>query len=201
MNIRELALNLIENDRTGDLHLITLEESSLIIGDLIACDDGDGDLPPDLTPEAFRSVFNDELTIDVAFLGGEGRNGKPVNYMYGRNFPNLYAEVQLPFGAGETYGYGELKHEIIRQAEENGYDVNRLRFWYDDSGAPSCEISVDNGRSVCTPAEAVERMPWEVIVNAMDDETREAVAREGIDDNAEFLTRYLEIAPFDITVG
>ena len=200
MTTRELAINLIENDSTGDRHLLTIEESAQIVGCLIA-DDDDDNLPHDLTPETFRSVFNDELAIDIDFLGGEGRHGKPVNYMMSRKFPELYAEVQLPFGAGETYGYGELKREIIRQAEENGYDVNLLRFWYDDSGAPSCEISVDNGRSVCTPAEAVERMPWEVIVNAMDDETREAVAREGIDDNVEFLTRYLEIAPFDITVG
>ena len=64
------------------------------------------------------------------------------------------------------------------------------------------QISIDNGNSFVTPAEAIEGMYWNVIVNAMDDDIREAVHAELAPcTNEEFLTRYLELAPEDLIVG
>ena len=62
-------------------------------------------------------------------------------------------------------------------------------------------ISIDNGAHYVTPEEAVKGMAWEVIVNYMDDDTREAVAQEGYDDEVTFLARYLELADDDLIIG
>lgn len=64
------------------------------------------------------------------------------------------------------------------------------------------QISIDNGRSYVTPAEAIDAMSWDVIVNMMDDDTRETVHRELAPcTKIEFLRRYLEIAPHDLVIG
>jgi hypothetical protein len=64
------------------------------------------------------------------------------------------------------------------------------------------QISIDNGHSYVTPAEAIEAMSWDVIVNMMDDDTREAVHNEIAPcTEIEFLVRYLEIAPDDLVIG
>ena len=63
------------------------------------------------------------------------------------------------------------------------------------------EISIDNGHTFVTPAYAVANMDWDTIVNAMDDETRESVHAEGIEDKAEFLARYLELSDTDLIIG
>lgn len=62
-------------------------------------------------------------------------------------------------------------------------------------------ISIDNGIHFVEPAEAVQTAPWNVIVNMMDDETREAVHAEGPETEIDFLTRYLELAPADLIIG
>lgn len=68
------------------------------------------------------------------------------------------------------------------------------------------QISLDNGRSYMTAEEAMpeiaDRNLWGAIVNVMDDDTREAVHAEIAPcTDLEFLTRYLEIVPFDLIVG
>jgi hypothetical protein len=64
------------------------------------------------------------------------------------------------------------------------------------------QISVDNGRSYVTPNEAIEAQPWDVIVSFMDDDVRETVHNELAPcTEAEFLTRYLELAPHDLIIG
>lgn len=57
MTIRELAENLIENDRTGGYYdrKITLDEAADFIGWM----DPDSDLPEDLTPESFMETWNE----------------------------------------------------------------------------------------------------------------------------------------------
>ena len=63
-------------------------------------------------------------------------------------------------------------------------------------------ISIDNGSTFITPAEAIKNMSWDVIVNAMDDEVREKVHAELAPcTNTEFLNRYLELASEDLIVG
>lgn len=63
-------------------------------------------------------------------------------------------------------------------------------------------ISIDNGNSYCDPASALEFMPIDQLAIYMDDDTREAVHAELAPcSDLEFLTRYLELAPYDIVIG
>lgn len=70
--------------------------------------------------------------IRVEFLGGESRwnCGQGVNYMMADvDDIELYAEcVYDGDGCFDDYSYLILKEEIIKQAEENGIDVDRLVF-------------------------------------------------------------------------
>lgn len=64
------------------------------------------------------------------------------------------------------------------------------------------KISIDNGRSFCDPEEAIASVPWDIIVNLMDDDTRETVSNELAPcSDLEFLRRYLEIAPDNLIIG
>ena len=68
------------------------------------------------------------------------------------------------------------------------------------------KISLDNGHNYMTAAEAMpeitERNLWDAVVNLMDDSTREAVHAELAPcTEAEFLARYLELAPCDLIIG
>ena len=68
------------------------------------------------------------------------------------------------------------------------------------------QISINNGRTYMTAEEAVpeilESNLWPVVEQVMDDDTREAVHRELAPcTEAEFLARYLEIAPHDLIIG
>jgi hypothetical protein len=64
------------------------------------------------------------------------------------------------------------------------------------------QISIDNGHSYVTPAEAIDAMSWDVIVNMMDDDTREAVhAAVAPCTDLEFLAAYLERATDDLIIG
>ena len=63
-------------------------------------------------------------------------------------------------------------------------------------------ISVDNGAHWVDPEEAVERMPWDVIANHMEDEAREQVHMELAPcENINFLKRYLYVAKEDLVIG
>ena len=59
MTIKELALNWIENDRTGDYcdRKITLEEATIFVGYM----DNDtlDELDEEITPEKFRDAWNE----------------------------------------------------------------------------------------------------------------------------------------------
>ena len=68
------------------------------------------------------------------------------------------------------------------------------------------QISIDNGYHYMTAEEAMpeimDRDLWDVIVNMMDDDTRETVHAELAPcSELDFLTRYLEIAPSDLVIG
>ncbi len=61
-------------------------------------------------------------------------------------------------------------------------------------------ISIDNGLTTCTPQEAIDKVAWDVIVNAMQDQYREVVHFMNAPcDNLAFLEGYLCFAP--ITIG
>lgn len=74
------------------------------------------------------------------------------------------------------------------------------------------KISLDNGHTYLTAKEAmeeiVERDLWDVVAHNMDDEIRKCVHLECLEYNGEeahdeelFLTRYLELAEYDIVIG
>lgn len=160
------------------------------------------------------------MPIRINFEAGTSRTGShSVNFMMpapGANSPDLYAEIPVPDGAEEEYGYFYLEQEILRQAVAQNIPVDALRFWYDGQdedllspaariGQRAKSISLDNGRTFVDSAEAMPEITarnlWEAVVAAMDDATREYVAREGIDAHATFLARYLELAPCDLCIG
>lgn len=90
--------------------------------------------------------------------------------------------------------------EIERLAEEWEKPVEELLEQLEEAGPAS--ISIDNGMHWVEPEEALAEMNMDTIANYMDDDTREAVAREYAPcSDLEFLTHYLEAAPDDLIVG
>lgn len=89
---------------------------------------------------------------------------------------------------------------------------DRIR-WNDESAAriiADCEkiaeamkqISINNGATYTTPAEALEEISLDTMAEYMDNDTREAVHNELAPcSDIEFLERYLELAPDDLIVG
>ncbi len=63
-------------------------------------------------------------------------------------------------------------------------------------------ISINNGATHTTPAEALEEISIDTMAEYMDDDTRETVHNEFAPcSDLEFLERYLEIAPDDLIIG
>lgn len=113
-------------------------------------------------------------------------------------------------------------HLTPEELEEEGHNI--ANDVWDDFGAGlfdgECpapidegELSLDNGRTFMTrddiEAEGLDSIlaahpaiAWSVIVNAMDDDTREAVSAELAPcSEEEFLLRYLELAPANLIIG
>lgn len=68
----------------------------------------------------------------VQFESGEGRDIQgAVNYLICPDIPELYAEIAVPDGASDDYGYLTLKARILGQAEDAGISAETLTFWYD----------------------------------------------------------------------
>lgn len=69
----------------------------------------------------------------------------------------------------------------------------------------SKQISLDNGHTFMDASEAMEeintRNLWDVVVNLMDDDTREAVDYDGYDTEEAFLAAYLDRADDDLIIG
>lgn len=63
------------------------------------------------------------------------------------------------------------------------------------------KISIDNGHSYTTPAEALESVSLETLAQYMDDETREQVHAMDLDSAEAFLAAYLELAASDLVIG
>ena len=75
-----------------------------------------------------------------------------------------------------------------------------------ERGKKMKKISLDNGRTYMTAAEAmpeiIKRHLWPVVEQLMDDDTRERVHSELAPcTELEFLARYLEIADDDLIIG
>ena len=96
------------------------------------------------------SIINEEekKMIRIQFEAGTSREGDyGVNYLISvpSSGEDLYAEIRVPDGASDDYGYLVLKQEIIRQAAEAGIPADRLAFQYDgqeDKLAPDADGTV-----------------------------------------------------------
>ncbi len=67
---------------------------------------------------------------------------------------------------------------------------------------PMKQISINNGATYTTPADALKGIDIDTMAVYMDDDTREAVhAALAPCSDVEFLTRYLELAPDDLIIG
>lgn len=87
----------------------------------------------DLTEELEKAVLVfDSEEVPVEYQSGQSRSGESiVDYMRAEaDGVELYAEAE-PVEDDEIGTYDELRAEIIRQAEENGIDTEKLRFWLD----------------------------------------------------------------------
>lgn len=85
------------------------------------------------------------------------------------------------------------KMKVYIPVYENGRRAPRVKL-----------VSVNNGKSYCTPEEAVKSVDWDALVSLMDDRTREDVVADwdgDDDDRAGFLRAYLAIAPSDLIIG
>lgn len=81
--------------------------------------------------DLIRKDMKEEKTMTINFEAGEGRDiTGGVNYMICLDNPDLYAEIAVPEGASEDYGYFALKQMIMNKAQELGID-SHLEFWYD----------------------------------------------------------------------
>jgi len=91
--------------------------------------------------------------------------------------------------------YGDLFYSLMDAAGQAGIDL------YGIADNPA-RVSLDNGATYVTAAQAVQEAPWETIVAAMDDDTRERVHDElSPCSEAEFLARYLQLAREDLIIG
>lgn len=62
-------------------------------------------------------------------------------------------------------------------------------------------ISINNGLTFVSPAEAIAQVGMDAILNMMDDDIRCAVDAIGVDSDEEFLARYLQMAAEDLIIG
>lgn len=87
----------------------------------------------DLAEELEEAVLVfDDGEILVEYQSGQSRSGEGIaDYMRAEvDGVELYAEAE-PVEGDESGTYDELRAEIIRQAEENEIDAEKLRFWFD----------------------------------------------------------------------
>jgi len=61
-------------------------------------------------------------------------------------------------------------------------------------------ISVDNGNTFVSPAEAIEKVGFDEIVTWMDDELREKVHSMDFEGDLGFLEKYLEVSDHDLII-
>ncbi len=107
----------------------------------------------------------------IQFLAGEGRHLQgSVNYLISDD-GLVYAEVQVPEGASEDYGYLTMV-KALGAAKAAGYT-----FWYDGQEA-NLEADADADCEVYTDVETGASVDFAAAVELMDDELREELSRD-----------------------
>lgn len=84
--------------------------------------------------------------MKMYFYGGEGRHFPGgVNYLIS-NDHSIYAEVAVPEGASEDYGYLDMKGAILHELEKKGIALD-IEWPYEEDlpevADPDCEVFVD----------------------------------------------------------
>lgn len=96
----------------------------------------------------------------------------------------------------------EIVEKLDSVPNKAGYIKSLIRADIEKGEHKMKRISIDNGATYCTPAEALEAVTIDQLAQYMDDDTREAVHGEIAPcTDEEFLTRYLELAPADLILG
>ena len=78
-----------------------------------------------------NDMMKGERTMKIQFEAGTDAAGRGINYMLCLEDRDLYAEIEVPEGASEDFGYFILKQEIIALAADKGIGSDELEFWYD----------------------------------------------------------------------
>lgn len=184
------------------------------------------EIPSDLTPETLASEWNRQLAGNPAARGENTITNKEedttmktrfdsdtASRIYdmlkalsdepsfdtfeaspiAHYFPDLCDLLGLDMSEYSTYG--DLFYALMDAAGQAGIDL------YGIADNPA-RVSLDNGNTYVTAAQAVQDAPWETIVAAMDDDTRERVHDEIAPcTEVEFLVRYLQLAREDLIIG
>lgn len=86
----------------------------------------------------------------IQFFGGEGRCYKSVNYLIGEDREkeiSVYAEVEVPEGASDDYGYLTMKKAIIQCLPAEV--LEQIEWFYDndeylpEDASADCDVFVD----------------------------------------------------------
>ena len=86
--------------------------------------------------------------MKLQFEAGSGRKYSGVNFLAGEDdHLSIYAEVEIPEGASEDYGYLTMKRAILERLPDAG-----LTFWYDgqehllaQDAAADCPVYLEIG--------------------------------------------------------
>lgn len=87
-----------------------------------------------------NDMTKEEGKMRIQFEAGTNANGHGINYLICMEDKDLYAEIEVPEGASDDFGYFVLKREIVAKAAEKG--IEDLEFWYDgqeDKLAPDAD--------------------------------------------------------------
>ena len=143
------------------------------------------------------TMTNDDLFESDWVGAGQSRDGVSGAIYFlaaSDDEEEIYIEV-YPTSTGENYDWSgdeESLTELYRLARE---EAERI--------AEEKHISLDNGNSWLSPAEALDQTTLDALADYMESYAREQ-AHNTLDlpcTDLEFLTRYMELAPCDLIIG
>lgn len=150
----------------------------------------------------------DDLTAVLAVEVKEETAMETINYVY----VNQYVKMRhILSGMGYRVTKAEPWEYTYTNSNGDAIVLKRMHGLTNDpyadlltallAGNDYAGISIVNGRTYCDPAEALAVYPIDELAVYMDDDTREAVHREGVwDTELLFLLRYLSLAPHDLII-
>lgn len=116
------------------------------------------------------------MTYTITFSAGEGNHfSGSVNYLKSTD-GSIYAEISVPDGASEDYGYLNLKKAIQKQVSPSAFIV----WYYDEADEKLLEADADVDTEVWTDIQ-IEEDDYNTVKYLVRLETREENTTEDID--------------------